>query len=75
MLDFLHFEYRDPELHQRLADNFSTFLRHHSENDFTHFTSEQQKLIDNSISESIGYLQQYNNGKTFGIEEYIGTIA
>ena len=75
MLDFLHFEYRDQEIQQRLSDNFNTFLRHHSENDFAHFTSEQQKFIDNGISESIGYLDRYNDGETFGIEEYIGTIA
>lgn len=75
MLDFLHFEYEDRELRQRLADNFNTFLRQHSQNEFQHFTSEQRKLIDNGISASVEHLHQYNNGETFGIEEYIGTIA
>ena len=75
MLDFLQFGYDNEELRQRLATNFSTFHRQHTEKEFQHFTSEQRIFVDNGISASVDYLKRYNHGETFGIEEYLGTVA
>lgn len=74
MLDFLHFEYREEELQQRLATDFSTFQRKHHET-FEHFTKEQRTFVDSGITTSIDYLIRYNNGDTLRLEDYLGTIA
>ena len=75
MLDFLHFNYKENELQQRLATDFSTFQRQHKSEDFEHFKSEERKLVDQVIAQSIEYLKVKNDGETFGLEEYMGTIA
>ena len=74
MLDFLHFGYREEDLQQRLAADFSTFQRKHQET-FEHFTSEQRHIVDSCISTSIDFLMRYNNGDTLRLEDYLGTIA
>lgn len=74
MLDFLHFGYREEEVQQRLAADFSTFQRK-SQQTFEHFTSEQRHIVDSEISTAVDYLIRYNNGDTLGIEDYLGTIA
>ena len=74
MLDYLNFEYREEELQQRLAADFSTFQRKQQER-FEHFTAEQRHIVDSGIRDSIDYLIQYNHGDTFRLEDYLGTIA
>ena len=74
MLDFLHFGYREDELRQRMAADFSTFQRKHHET-FEHFTREQRQIMDSGISTSIDYLMRYNDGDTLRLEDYLGTIA
>ena len=74
MLQFLGFGYREEDLQQRLSTNFSAFHRKQTE-DFLHFTREQRRFIDKGIAFSIEFLKQQNNGETFGLEDYLGTVA
>ena len=75
MLDFLHFEYKDKELKQWLSTDFKTFHRKHGDEDFEHFLSDQRKLVDKAITSSIDNLKANNDGETFGLEDYLGTIV
>ena len=74
MLEFLGFGYKDDELRQRLSTNFSTFHRKQT-GDFLHFTREQRRFIDKGLAYTIDFLQQHNSGETFGMEDYLGTVA
>ena len=74
MLEFLKFEYKEEELRQILAADFSTFQRKHQEV-FEHFTIQQRHIIDSAIGASIDYLKLHNNGDTLRLVDYLGTIA
>ena len=75
MLDFLHFGYKEDSLQQILDADFSTFHRQHSNEDFEHFEREERELVDKEIAKAIDYLKVNNGGETYGLEEYMGTIA
>ena len=74
MLEFLKVPYSDEELKKRLSEDFKTFHRSHTNDDFDHFTPYQRKVVLEIVKEVVMMLKEQNNGQTYGIEEYLNSI-
>ncbi len=71
MLDFLELEYNRTEVAVKLEGDFNEFRRHHSGQDYDHYTSAQKAVVNNMILETIKTLEEYKMDRLFHIRDYI----
>ena len=71
MLEFLRVPYSDKELEKRLRGDFKSFQRKHTNSNFEYYTPEQKQFVKSMMLEALKYLYIYNNGTTYGIQDYM----
>jgi len=69
MVEFLGFPYKEKEMEERLAKDFSLFRRRHRKH-FEHYTAKQREHVMKYVQIARTDLKQHI-GKSFGIEEYL----
>lgn len=72
MVEFLGFKdiFTEDIIQERLAEGYNDFYRNHKD-DFEHFTPEQERLIHQTVKETINLLAENGIEKSFPIKDYL----
>jgi hypothetical protein len=74
ILDFLHYPYSHGDLVERLKEDFTTFRRSHSQDEFQHFSPEQKELLRTTILELKTMAEIFGKADQFIFSEYLEAL-
>ena len=74
ILDFLEFPYSHDELVERLREDYTTFQRPHTNDDFQHFSPEQKANIRTTLLTVMATAKATGKSDLFEFDDYLESL-